>query len=255
MTTLRGRAKPTVRTSTLALELGGSAVPVEVVRSARRRRTIAVGIGASGVRVQAPMSTTDAAISSLLRSRAGWIRDRLAARSSVEPSRPLEDGAEIPYRGRTIPLRVTNGGGPQASVSLQGEMLSVQVPGAVVQPGHTALVRSALLRWYHTQAVDVLPSMVNGWGEVMGMTPSRVLVRNQRRRWGSCAPDGAIRLNWRLILLEPSLAEYVVVHELAHLRHRNHQAGFWAEVARFLPDHRERRRRLNASRALDYFAD
>jgi predicted metal-dependent hydrolase len=69
-------------------------------------------------------------------------------------------------------------------------------------------------------------------------------MRDQKRRWGSCSPDGTIRLNWRLVLLESALAEYVVVHELAHLRHRHHQESFWQEVARLVPDHVSRRRQL-----------
>jgi predicted metal-dependent hydrolase len=74
-----------------------------------------------------------------------------------------------------------------------------------------------------------------------------MLIRNQHRRWGSCGPDGTVRLNWRLILLEPRLAEYVVVHELAHLRHRHHQAPFWQEVSRLMPDYLDRRRELSAA--------
>ena len=87
------------------------------------------------------------------------------------------------------------------------------------------------------------------------LVATRVLVRDQRRRWGSCATDGTIRLNWRLIMLEPDLADYVICHELVHLRHRHHQASFWAEVAALIADHRERRKRLNVVAASTHLLD
>ena len=74
-----------------------------------------------------------------------------------------------------------------------------------------------------------------------------MLVRDQRQRWGSCAPDGTLRFNWRVVMLEPDLAEYVVVHELAHLKVSGHSAKYWALVSGLLPDAQQRRRRLRES--------
>ena len=98
------------------------------------------------------------------------------------------------------------------------------------------------------RAGHALSAAVERWAPVVGGTPSRVLVRNQKRIWGSCARDGTLRLNWRLALLEPSLIDYVVVHELVHLQVRNHQRDFWSAVEAVLPDFRERRRRLRGIR-------
>ena len=72
----------------------------------------------------------------------------------------------------------------------------------------------------------------------------RVLIRDQRRRWGSCAPDGTLRFNWRAMMLEPALVEYIVVHELAHLSIKNHGPDFWGLVVRAMPDAQQRRQRL-----------
>ncbi len=71
-----------------------------------------------------------------------------------------------------------------------------------------------------------------------------VLVRDQRQRWGSCAPDGTLRFNWRVVMLTPTLMEYVVVHELSHLNVASHSKEYWAVVASLLPDAQQRRRRL-----------
>jgi predicted metal-dependent hydrolase len=71
-----------------------------------------------------------------------------------------------------------------------------------------------------------------------------VLIRAQRQRWGSCGPDGTLRFNWRILMAPPTLIDYVVVHELAHLRYKHHDSAFWAEVSRLLPDYQLRRARL-----------
>jgi predicted metal-dependent hydrolase len=71
-----------------------------------------------------------------------------------------------------------------------------------------------------------------------------VLLRDKKRRWGSCAKDGTLRFNWRLVMLEPAIVDYVVVHEIAHLVRPHHRPSFWAEVERLIPDYRARRKRL-----------
>ena len=94
-------------------------------------------------------------------------------------------------------------------------------------------------------AAERLPAAVEAWWSRLGSgPPPPVLVRDQRKRWGSCGSDGVIRLNWRLVMLEDSLIEYVVVHELSHLRVRNHSPAFRQLVERSLPDAAQRHRRL-----------
>src|SRR3990170_282249 len=82
---------------------------------------------------------------------------------------------------------------------------------------------------------------VECWTKVVELSPTRILIRDQRKRWGSCSADGTLRFNWRLILAPPTLIDYVVVHELLHLRVKNHSRAFWTEMARFMPDYQTRR--------------
>ena len=90
------------------------------------------------------------------------------------------------------------------------------------------------------------------WHPRLGRGPApRVLIRDQRQRWGSCAPDGTLRFNWRAVMLEPALIDYIVVHELAHLAVRSHSPEFWRIVTAAMPDAQHRRRRLReAGRSL-----
>jgi predicted metal-dependent hydrolase len=99
-------------------------------------------------------------------------------------------------------------------------------------------------------AARELPSRLSELASLHGFAVSAVSVRNQRTRWGSCAPSGRISLNWRLIQLPPAVRDYVLLHELTHLRHLNHSARFWRELARLCPDHAEARRWLRSSKLL-----
>ena len=231
----------------IALELGGREVPLRVIRSARRRRTIAMGVTGGEVIVRAPMRMSQAEIVAFVRQRPAWVLKRLDAQAP-SPVRRFEDGETVPYLGRELPLRVVAAPGRRSSVVLEPGGGGGQVAPAFEGEGRAAKVRGGraarFTAWYRERATSLFAELVRRWSAALGLTPKAVLVRDQKSRWGSCGPDGTIRFNWRLVLAEPELAEYVVVHELAHLRHKHHQAAFWEEVGRMLPDFSARRKQL-----------
>jgi predicted metal-dependent hydrolase len=241
--------------SEMTIEVAGSLIPVAVIRSSHRRRTIAVSVSAAGIRVQSPITSTDDQIVALLERRRAWIAGRIRAAQDAPSTAALADGSLVPFRGEDLMLRIEEGPGRAATLTRCDSVLLVNLPSSLAEGERPQAIHRTLSTWYRVQAADVFPALVTQWSSASGLVPARVLIRNQRRRWGSCSPDGVIRLNWRLILLSPRLADYVVVHELAHLRHRHHQAPFWDEVARLILDHRERRRALNAAKSLGYLFD
>jgi hypothetical protein len=107
-------------------------------------------------------------------------------------------------------------------------------------------VEAALRR----QAARELPQRLAELARLHGFTVTAVSIRNQRTRWGSCSPTGRISLNWRLVQVPPDVRDYVLLHELTHLRHLNHSARFWRELAGICPGHADARRWLRASRLL-----
>lgn len=93
---------------------------------------------------------------------------------------------------------------------------------------------------YRQMAREVLPVLVSRWSQTMGVCPAAVHITSARTRFGSCSGKNSISFSWRLMQYPPEAIEYVVVHELCHIRHHDHSAAFWAEVSRFLPDYRKR---------------
>jgi len=156
--------------------------------------------------------------------------------------REFVSGETFLYLGRQYRLRVERGrAGGDARVRLVRGHLVVSIPDRGAQAPH---VREQLIAWYRGRATNYLPTRVAHWAPELRVEPKAVLIRDQRRRWGSADAKGNLRLNWRLVQAPLRLVDYVVVHELAHLRHAGHGRDFWAAVARVIPDCEVRRMNL-----------
>ena len=235
-----------------------------VQRSRRRKKTVQVSIRYGQVVVAAPVRTSNREIEAIVCKKAGWILGKLqAAQSGVEGEpAPLQlvTGDSLPYFGRQLTLVVEEADGGERSrtanarVALrqaqgEGEHLAVTVPRQLPDDERKEATRAALVALYRAHAAGFLEDAVARWLPVMGrpieqMGMPRVLVREQKARWGSCSSDGTLRFSWRLAMLEPELIESVVVHELAHLDVMNHSQDFWNVVLKAMPDAKERRKRL-----------
>ncbi len=97
---------------------------------------------------------------------------------------------------------------------------------------------------FRQQAADFIPGRVVYYAQQMDLTPGPVRISLAKTRWGSCGAKGSLNFSWRLMQCPPEAIDYVVVHELAHIRHRNHGPQFWAEVARYMPDYSARKKML-----------
>ena len=135
---------------------------------------------------------------------------------------------------------------PWPSLDYRRRRFHLVVPRGLSGVERTDGIRAAIVHWYSQRAAQRLRTRVERWLPKFGLLDCpRVLIGNQRTRWGSCGVDGTIRLNWKLMMLRPSLIDYVVVHELAHLEVRGHSDEFWYAVARRLPEVYTLRRRLD----------
>jgi len=220
------------------------------VRSARRRRTIEITVPRPGeVLVAAPTFSSPERLRALVLRRADWIV-RHGGAGRPERIRRFEDGETLPYLGHDLPLRFTAMLDRRITVREHHGALEIAAPssldGAPGAARRDAIV-AALERWYGERAAEVLAARVAALAPLLDVEPSGVLVRDQRRRWGSCSRSGVLRFNWRIVMAAPALIDYLVIHELTHLRVRSHGRDYWAQVARVLPDYRERRERLRTA--------
>ena len=224
---------------------GDADIEYRIRRSARRTRTIEISVDRDGVRLAAPLDTKDDELRALVVRRAPWIRKKLDALADAPPPICFVSGETLPYLGRTITLTCDSGPLSAPVARLEAERFLIAVPAGLTDPERCEAVRGSVVAWYRARAAQCLPAAVDDWwGRLGSGPPPPVLVRDQRKRWGSCSSDGVIRLNWRLVMLDRELIDYVVVHELSHLRVRNHSPAFWKVVAQSIPDVAQRHRRL-----------
>ena len=229
------------------VDVGDATIEYEVRRSARRRKTVEITVDRGVVHVAAPSSTPDRELRDIVRKRAPWILRHVARATPETPSDPLVSGGTLPYLGRNVRMAVETVEARAVELRFDHWRFRIAVPPGLDAAERDAQVRSAAVAWYRARAAERLTACVAHWWPRLGReAPSRVLVRDQRRRWGSCAHDGTLRFNWRVVMLDPALIEYVVVHELAHLTVPNHSPEFWATVSAALPDIPDLRRRLRA---------
>ena len=227
------------------IRYGDSRIAYQVVRSARRHKTIEVTVDAPGiVTVAAPADTPPDHIEATVRRRAGWIIKHDGQAAAALPARRFVSGESLPYLGRPVPLTVRSVDADKVDVRFHHWQFDVDVPHLLEGDERVHTVRAAFEDWYRGRAALKLPPRVDRIAGLLGVRPTRILVRGQRKRWASCAPDGTLRFNWRTVMAPPALVDYIVAHELAHLRLRGHGADYWAVVAQAVPDYQRRRELL-----------
>ncbi len=228
---------------TSVIAWGNTQLPYTIRRSNRRRKTVTVSVDAAGsVLVAAPADFPTPKIDAVVRRKAAWIGRKFRGMESQHaPPGPHEfvSGESVLYLGRHYRLKVLpHSDGP---AKLRGRWLHV---AACAGEGQSDRVRDALIAWLRLGAEGRLPERVDAWCAKVGVPMPPVLVASQRKRWGSCDSRGTIRLNWRIVQAPMRLVDYVVVHELAHLRHRGHGRDYWQAVGRVMPDYERRRKEL-----------
>ena len=154
-------------------------------------------------------------------------------------------GETFLYLGRQYRLWLDLNAAPRPLRLDQG-WLRLPIPRQLPEEHRPAFVRAALVDWYNAQARRRLPERVVAWANKLGVAPPSLLVAEAEKRWGSATSSGTIRLNWRIIQAPMSLIDYVVAHELTHLKHPNHTREFWAALGTAVPTYERSKARLRA---------
>jgi predicted metal-dependent hydrolase len=224
---------------------GATLIDYAVLRSRRRRKTVEITMDPSqGVLVAAPLDTAPERLSEIVMKRAGWIVRHWPDDLARVPPRMFVSGESLPYLGRQVRLFVEHAQVRKPSLAFSHWSFRLVAPAGLDEEARRVALERVVRRWYERRAAERLPERVRRWAPLAGCTPAGVLVRDQRQRWASCSPDGTLRFNWRLVMAPPVLIDYVLVHELVHLRVRRHTLDFWAELGRLMPDFQARRSRL-----------
>ncbi|WP_249279155.1 M48 family metallopeptidase [Bordetella genomosp. 5] len=215
-----------------------------------RRRSIGFVVADDGLRVTAPNWVTLGQIDDAVREKARWIlsklRDWHARREQLALTQTRwQAGGELPYLGKRIRLdlgadrRQAHFDG-DADAPEEGQTLWLPLPANA----DGSRIRDAAQAWLQQRASAWFGARLAHFLQISGLKISRWRLSSATTRWGSCTSDGNVMLNWRLIHFSPDIIDYVIAHELAHLREMNHSPNFWSEVGQILPNYEQAKRVL-----------
>lgn len=205
-----------------------------IIWSNRKTLTIAIEVGGKVV-VKAPSFLTKKEIEYYLVKKRDWILNHLPQMVALEEKkniRKYEAGEKFLFRGVEYLLEI------RRDVSYTTPVVKL-LPGKLHISGKQLTsdeIQNALKEWYVKQAVQIVQRRVGFYAPLLNVVPNKISLRDTKSRWGSCSSRGNIMINWRVIMAPPEILDYVVVHELCHLKEMNHSRKFWKLVETIIPD-------------------
>ena len=228
------------------IQLGEHVLDFVLQRS--RRRSIGFLVSDEGLRVTAPNWVTLGDIDKAIRDKQRWILSKLIERRErsarrLKPQMQWCDGATLPYLGQDITLRLR---AQQSSAVAYDEInreLIVNLPAEASEQQ----LKDRVQGWLQARAKELFGARLPLYAAKLGVTYRSYALSSATTQWGSCTADGRIRLNWRLMHFALPLIDYVIAHELSHLREMNHSPRFWATVQSIFPEFESAKRALRES--------
>lgn len=223
----------------------GQKIEYEIIK--KRKKTITLRITKKGeVVVTAPFYVDDGYIEDFVKSKAKWIVEKLKHVNDLLNIRDdnIKTGKELDFIGQKLILKISEDNVDKIKIFKQDKLLYIIVPKNFNIEKDQEVLRQKVNNWLKEQAKVVLKQRVEVYSQRYNLFPNKVVVKEQKTIWGSCSSKGNINLNWKLIMVPLDVIDYVVVHELCHLKHHNHSSRFWSLVKEIMPDFEEKRRWL-----------
>ena len=223
------------------IKLNGQSIAYRV-RTSKRAKRIRVRYSLSdGLELVYPPGRQQPHPEALLQERSDWILSAIEKFSDANANRPRRDyreGEAFLFRGARYKLLLEKAQShSRTAVRLKGDCLALSLPDSTPATA-SDIIRQAIEQFYRRQAKIYLPARVCELADMHGFEYGVVRIKNQKTRWGSCSAKRNINLNLRLMMAPDEAIDYVIIHELCHLRELNHSPAFWALVASYCPEFR-----------------
>jgi len=229
--------------------IGGRKIPYRVVHSKRAKR-LRVTVSGAEVTVTLPAGVRVGEAEKMLQQHATWLLKQLDRAPSKRAPAKILPADVILLRGEVKRVEVIAEAERQSRVRVDEvkDRLVIRVPRTTA--GNRKAGRSLAVPWLKAQARDEIEATAKKQAARMGVSFRSITIRDQKTRWGSCSNRGTLSFNWRLVMAPPAVLEYVVIHELAHLKQANHSKAFWQVVAQYCPDYKTARAWLRSNASL-----
>jgi predicted metal-dependent hydrolase len=221
----------------------GEEIRYEVKKS--NRKTIGIKISPEeGVVLSIPLKCSQAAINYVLNKKAAWIISKIKlvkSRSELLKNREYKSGERLKILGDYYNLNIMEGDYHRCTARFDNNGFNVFISEKVTEENRRIIIREALTELYKEIAKRILRERTEDFAKILGVKPNRITIKEQKSIWGSCSSKDNINYNWKIIMAPIAILDYIVVHELCHLREHNHSKNFWDLLESIMPDYKMRK--------------
>lgn len=225
------------------------AIQFNVRRSKKRLTNASISVGQKGVTVNAPFWMPDFMIAKFVEENKSWIKIQ-QARFPPKMKKQYRHGATILYMGNQYTISVSSDSPGRTRVELMGDEVSVSLPAHLGDMDRSRELERAMIAWYMENGIARITDRTNLFAEKLSVSYNRISLKKVSSIWGSCTVGNNLNFNRNLILAPGPIIDYVIIHELSHLIHRDHSSRFWAVVRSLDPEYKQHRRWLRDNRHL-----
>ena len=209
----------------------------QLIRSKRRRKTISLLIKEDGrIAIYVPYHTPKGEIEKFIKEKQSWIVEKISEkeRSIKETRKAFIPGEKFLYLGESYPLEI-------GDIHHKGLPLKLSFGKFILDKDYLERARDHFIHWYQREAQEKLEPRVRYFSNRLQLFPKGLKITSAKHRWGSCSRDNRLSFSWRIIMAPWSVIDYVVIHELVHIKEKNHSKRFWDFLEVILPDFRKHR--------------
>ena len=208
-----------------------------MIRSKKRRKTISVHIKEDGkIVIYTPYHTPKWEIEKFIKEKQSWIVEKISEKEkrTKEAEKKFLPGERFLYLGEWYPLEMQESGNKEPPLNLVFGKF-------VLNPNRIEETRDLFGQWYKREAREKITERVDSYSHRFQLFPEGIRITSARSRWGSCSPDNQLSFCWRIIMASLAVIDYVLIHELVHIREKNHSKKFWNYLESVLPDYKKHR--------------
>ena len=217
-----------------SIKCGTKTIEYKIIRKPRLKHTY-IEVNREGVIVKANYRVSESDIEAFILKKSSWILKHLKRYEEIEKESPKDKDNRIYYLGRLYPMQIIKEERVDTVLEFDNSEFVIRTP----KNRSDEAIQRSIDNFYKEKAKEIISPIVMKWSEETGLIPERVTFRRATRRWGSCSYHNRISLNYYLMKLPMRCIEYVVVHELSHIKYKNHSADFWRLVGSYIPNYKD----------------
>jgi len=208
-----------------------------------RQKTMGLHIDLhDGLSIYAPKHLSIDEVEQNIHKKSKWIIKNIDKISEIKINLSQKEflaGEKFPLRGRNYKLKVKRKENAKLTLSFYKGTFTSTMPNNISDEDYKIILKPLFLKFYHEKSGEIIKERVKNYEKYFDIKPQKIRIKELKNKWGTCTGKNNISLNWRLVFAKTSIIDYVVIHELCHLKHKNHSKKFWKEVEKMMPNYKE----------------